>query len=243
MANQEKKQAAMNLLALRRWAAQLAPPNQSGGELNDWRLLHIDMVRDVMAELYSECFSDEQLRTLTDFYGSEMGKAILAAESEITSRFPKRLHGRMARKFNEEASQRSDSSVGSPNPWSLLRSTSGIKPTIDIVAAEGRSDSPWKLPARWKLEVRGSDDANAKFKAAIALDGYLDLVEEAAPYDREFRASRVIVLFESVEDQPLSVTAFSDTSGAYLRQFSGSGGRSGRIIFDSSISAHQAGSL
>jgi hypothetical protein len=125
----------------------------------------------------------------------------------------------------------------------LLRSASGIKPTIDIVAAEGRSDSPWKLPARWRLEIRGRDGANARFKAAIALDGYLELVEEAAPYDREFKASRVIVLFESVGDQPLSVTAFSDASGAYLRQFSGSGGRSGRIIFDSSISAYQAGSL
>jgi hypothetical protein len=117
------------------------------------------------------------------------------------------------------------------------------KPTIDIVADQGRSSSPWKLPARWRLEVRGTDDSKLRFKAAIARDGHLELIEEVAPYDREFSASRVIALFESAEGGGISVVAFSDASGIYTRQCSFSGGRSGRILFDSNIPAYQAGSL
>ena len=120
---------------------------------------------------------------------------------------------------------------------------SNDQPTIDIVSDEGRSSSPWKLPARWRLEVRGKGDSKLKFKAAIAHDGHLELIEEVAPYDKEFSASRVIALFESTDEGSLSVVAFSDASGIYMRQCSFSGARSGRILFDSNIPAHQAGSL
>ena len=117
------------------------------------------------------------------------------------------------------------------------------QPPIDIVAAEGRSSSPWKLPARWRLEFRGKPDSPLKFRAAIAHDGNLELIEDFTPYDKELSASRLIVLFESAEERGLSVAAFSDASGTYMRHFSGSGGRSGRILFDASITAYQIGSL
>jgi hypothetical protein len=120
---------------------------------------------------------------------------------------------------------------------------SSDRPTNVIVAEEGRSSSPWKLPARWRIEVRGRNDPHLRFRAAIACDGHLELIEAAAPYDKEFSATRVIALFESVEESDLSVVAFSDASGMYMRQCSFSGGRSGRILFDSSIPAYQAGSL
>jgi len=120
---------------------------------------------------------------------------------------------------------------------------SSNQPPIDIVADEGRNSSPWNLPARWRLEVRGNNDSKLKFRAAIAHDGHLELIEELAPYDKEFSASRVIALFESAEEGSLSVVAFSDASGVYTRQCSFSGGRSGRILFDSTIPAYQAGSL
>jgi len=117
------------------------------------------------------------------------------------------------------------------------------QPTIDIVAEEGRGNSPWRLPARWRLEVRGKGDSQLKFRAAIAHDGHLELIEEVAPYDKEFSASRLIALFESAEEGGLSVVAFSDASGTYTRHCSFSGGRSGRILFDSNIPLYQAGSL
>jgi len=86
-------------------------------ELNELRLHHLEMLRGVMAELYSEQFSDQQLQVLLDFYGSEMGKAILQAESEVASRFQERLR-ELAPKLNEEASKRSSSSLGSrSNPF------------------------------------------------------------------------------------------------------------------------------
>ena len=116
-------------------------------------------------------------------------------------------------------------------------------PTNVIVDEEGRNSSPWRLPARWRLEVRSSDDSNLRFRAAIACDGHLELVEAVAPYDKEFSATRVIALFESVEECDLSVVAFSDASGMYTRQCSFSGARSARILFDSNIQAYQAGSL
>jgi hypothetical protein len=115
--------------------------------------------------------------------------------------------------------------------------------TINIVAEEGHSRSPWKLPARWRVEVRGKGGSQQKFKAAIAHDGHLELIEEIAPYDKEFSASRLIALFESGEEGSLSVVAFSDASGVYRQHCSFSGGRSGRILFDSNIPAYQADSL
>ena len=71
----------------------------------------------------------------------------------------------------------------------------------------------------------------------------MELIEEMAPYDKEFSASRLIALFESAEEGGLSVVAFSDASGVYMRHCSFSGGRSGRILYDSNIPAYQAGSL
>jgi hypothetical protein len=114
-------------------------------------------------------------------------------------------------------------------------------PTNIVAAEEARSSSPWKLPARWRMEVRGR--GGLKFRAALACDGHLELIEDVVPYDKEFSASRVIALFESAEEGDLSVVAFSDASGVYTRQCSFSGGRSGRILFDSNIPAYQAGSL
>ena len=111
---------------------------------------------------------------------------------------------------------------------------------MDIVADAGRSHSPWKLPARWKLEVRGRA---VRFKAAIARDGILELIESVVPYDKEFTASRLIALFESADESELSVVAYSDASGMYTRQCSFGGSRSGRILFDGNIPAYQAGSL
>ena len=114
------------------------------------------------------------------------------------------------------------------------------KSSIEIVADAGRGHSPWKLPARWKLEVRGKA---VRFKAAIARDGILELIESVVPYDKEFTASRLIALFESMDESEISVVAYSDASGMYTRQCSFGGGRSGRILFDGNIPAFQAGSL
>ena len=239
MNDQEKKQAAMNLMMLRRsWKA--APVPNWPDEVNESHQRYFETLRGAMAEVYSECFTDEQLQALLDFYGSEMGRSIVDAESKLAPRFQERLHD-VSQKLNEQGSSLAAARRQGSNP--LVGSVSSDNPAIAIVASEGRSSSPWKVPARWRLEIRGGDGSNPRFKAAIALDGHLDLLDEVAPYDREFSASRLIVLFESVGEANLSVVVFSDASGAYMRQFSGSGGRSGRIIFDSSIPAYQAGSL
>jgi Uncharacterized protein conserved in bacteria (DUF2059) len=110
--NEEKKQAALDLLRSRRLAAW-EPPTNLPVELNEWWLQLSERLRRVMADLYSECFSDQQLQTLLDFYGSAMGKAIVEAESEIASRFQERLRG-LAPAINAEASKCSTSSLPEP---------------------------------------------------------------------------------------------------------------------------------
>jgi hypothetical protein len=107
MTKQEKRQAAMDVLALRRcWAAE--PPPSLPAELTELYLRQLEQLRGVMAELYSEHFSDEQLQALLDFYGSEMGKSIVNTDSEITSRFQERLRD-LSPTLNEEASKHSRS--------------------------------------------------------------------------------------------------------------------------------------
>ena len=117
MADQQKRQAAMNLLVLRRWGAA-EPPPKLPAELNEVRLRHLEKLRGVMADLYSECFSEQQLKALLDFYGTEMGKSILDAESRIASRFQEQLRY-LAPQLNEEASKRSNSALGTvlTNPF------------------------------------------------------------------------------------------------------------------------------
>lgn len=94
------------------------------------------------------------------------------------------------------------------------------KHSIELVADSGgpRPPSTWKLPARWKIEVRGKSKPNLRFNAAIVHDGHLELVEGIAPYDKEFTASRVIVLIEPTREGRLSVVAYSDASGIYAKQ-------------------------
>jgi len=116
---------------------------------------------------------------------------------------------------------------------------------IELVADSGgpRPPSPWKLPARWKIEVRGKSKPNLRFNAAIVHDGHLELVEGIAPYDKEFTASRVMVLFEPAREGRLSVVAYSDASGSYTKQCAHESDGGGRILFDETITPYQAGSL
>jgi len=116
---------------------------------------------------------------------------------------------------------------------------------IELVADSGgpKPPSPWKLPARWKIEVRGKSKPNLRFNAAIVHDGHLELVEGIAPYDKAFMASRVMVLFEPTREGRLSVVAYSDASGVYTKQAAHESDGGGRILFDETITPYQAGSL
>ena len=116
---------------------------------------------------------------------------------------------------------------------------------IELVAnvSGPRPPSPWKLPARWRIEIRGKSKSNLRFNAAIAHDGHLELVEGIAPYDKEFTASRLILLFAPTRDGRLSVVVHSDASGVYMKQFGHESDGAGRIIFDETIGQCQGGSL
>src|SRR6185503_6364725 len=122
---------------------------------------------------------------------------------------------------------------------------SDVKRSIEIVAESGgaRPASPWTLPARWKIEVRGKSKPNLRFNAAIVYDGHLELVEGIAPDDKEFTASRVIVLVEPTREGRLSVAAYSDAGGMYTKHAAHEGKGGGRILFDETITPYQAGSL
>jgi hypothetical protein len=117
--------------------------------------------------------------------------------------------------------------------------------SIEVVADSGapRPPSPWTLPARWRIEVRGKSKPNLRFNAAFVRDGHLELVEGIAPYDKEFTASRVMVLIEPSGEGRLSLVAYSDASGIYTKQAAHESDGGGRIVFDETITPYQAGSL
>ena len=91
----EKKQAALELLKLRQWGTQMPPPLG-------------DRVREVRAELYAEHFSEQQLKALLDFYGSDVGQTIVETESQIAKDFEKRVNA-LAVELNEEAAKKQSS--------------------------------------------------------------------------------------------------------------------------------------
>lgn len=119
------------------------------------------------------------------------------------------------------------------------------KYAVEIVPDSGgrRPPSPWKLPARWRIEVRGTSTPNLPFHAAIAYDGRLELVDEVAPYDKEFTASRVVVLVEPMREGRLAVVIYSDAAGIYTKHASHESEGGGRFLFDETITPYQAGGL
>jgi hypothetical protein len=102
MNNEEKKQAALELLTLRSFgvgASEVSVPDGAKEMLARFQ----DKQREAMAELYAECFSDEQLLALLTFYGSELGRSIISVEAEIGERFREMLPG-MASEITDTAS-------------------------------------------------------------------------------------------------------------------------------------------
>jgi len=105
------------------------------------------------------------------------------------------------------------------------------------------SATPFPVPARWRIEVRSGSGAEFKFKAAIAHDGQLELIETNTPVDRSFTGSRYIALFEAPENCNLKVSAFVEVNGHFLPQASSGGDKACKLIFDASWGAFGAGSL
>jgi hypothetical protein len=133
---------------------------------------------------------------------------------------------------------------GDPSTATESTTPDGDQYSIEIVAEEGqRPPSPWKLPARWNLEIRSQTSSQVTFRAAFAIDGHLELLETTTPYDKEFTASRVLVFFETTAGGSLSVVAYSDASGIYTQQAAHRGSGAGRIVFDETIGVYLAGSL
>jgi hypothetical protein len=108
MTNQEKRQAALHLLELR--GSFGAPRNLPPGHP---LLSQLEKMRGVMAELYSEHFSDQQLQAQLDFYESDLGKSIVETEFKFQEHFVERM--------NEEASKQSSASPALMSAISMPR--------------------------------------------------------------------------------------------------------------------------
>jgi hypothetical protein len=80
--------------------------------------------------------------------------------------------------------------------------------------------------------VTNEDPEVVSFKAAVSHDGRLDLYIEETPYEIEFLASKLAVLFETVEGGTrLKVELVTEVSGQ-PRVVDGFGGSSGAIFED-----------
>ncbi len=115
---------------------------------------------------------------------------------------------------------------------------------IKIESASGPApETPFPVPARWRIEVRSFSGPDVDFKGAIARDGRLELIESSTPLDRAFTASRIIGLFEAAEGCKLQVTSFIEVDGQFQKQAMFGGDRAGKFIFEPSLQAYGAGSL
>jgi hypothetical protein len=92
--------------------------------------------------------------------------------------------------------------------------------------------SRYRVPARWRIEVRSDTGTDVGFKCAIAVDGTLQLVEAFTPYDFDFSAAKFRALFEAKTDAALNVSGYSDVGGEFRKMTAFSGSRSGQVIFD-----------
>jgi len=106
MTDEEKRRAARALIELRQFWGPPKLPANTPGELGELLARYFERMRGVMADLYVEHFSDQQVQAQLDFYGSETGKAILEKESEITAHFQDRVR-ELSRELNDEASRHS----------------------------------------------------------------------------------------------------------------------------------------
>ncbi len=93
MTNTEKRQAALRVLELRGsfGRARYVPPGMPRVP-DDPHELNLERMRGVMADLYSEHFSDEQLQAMLDFYESDMWKSIVETEFKFQEHFLERMH-------------------------------------------------------------------------------------------------------------------------------------------------------
>jgi hypothetical protein len=102
--NHDKQQAALELVRLRRLLSRAGLRDNAPAQIKQLRERHLEQLQAVMAQLYAEHFSDEQLQALLDFYESDLGKAIIETESEISKQFQERVK-ELAAQLNEEASK------------------------------------------------------------------------------------------------------------------------------------------
>jgi len=138
--NQEKKQAALDVLILRALAVppNLGLPPNMPAEHKDSVVHFREVLRGITAELYCECFSDDQLQALLDFYGSEMGKAILHAESEVASRLQGRRRD-VARQLEEQVAKRPNSALATHSFGDAVESAvKGLEENGDVTLTATR---------------------------------------------------------------------------------------------------------
>jgi hypothetical protein len=100
----EKKRAAVELVRLRRKFAFVGLSDKPPAQLRELRERHLERFREELAQLYAEHFSEEQLQAQLAFYGSDIGKAVIETESEITKHLEERMR-EIAAELNEEASK------------------------------------------------------------------------------------------------------------------------------------------
>jgi hypothetical protein len=99
-----KKQSTAELIRRRRLFDFSDVPQGMPAQLKEIRDRHLLKLKALMAELYCEHFTDEQLQALLAFYQSDTGRAILQEESEIAEQSKERLR-QIGMEMNAEASK------------------------------------------------------------------------------------------------------------------------------------------
>jgi hypothetical protein len=106
----------------------------------------------------------------------------------------------------------------------------GIERGIIAVEEGIESAEPDQGPCAFTLRVSG--EPGARFKAAVSHDGRLDLYIESVPFETEFVAGRVAVLFERIDSaNAIKVELLTERDGR-LQTVAGAGGQSGAIFED-----------
>jgi Uncharacterized protein conserved in bacteria (DUF2059) len=239
----DRQKMAEELVSARLWQSrQFVPkPNISSDLAND----AAGVQHDLMVELYLTHYSNEQLRTLLEFYRSPAGQSIIDTDRIVHDEFRREMPDRL-KTFFENASlerlRKLQSDVFGSRSGPLPTASSSENAPKLAEATGSPSETPFRIPTRWRIEIRAFSGPDFEFKGALGHDGELELIETSTPFDKTFTGTGMIGLFQAPKGHKLRVASYFERDGQYLPHAS-FGSRAGKLIFDASFQAYGAGSL
>lgn len=176
---------------------------------------------DALVELYVEHFTEEQLQSQLDYYRSEIGQSILAAQSDIKKQYPQMLT-KISEQLNEPTRAVQSNVAGDFRLESVNAASSG----------DDEIHQSFNLPAHWAIRVTTRSGNPAGLNVAIGFDHTLEMIETKTPFEYEFVANRYTALMTLTDSsESISAEVWSDVYGEFRKTGGGGGGMTHKSTF------------